>query len=151
MANVLGPDYVYIGGRTFGTLQNAVQRCSFSVSTGTKFDCIITMTGSNWSLGTTDKRYLKAIISRRYNGSINVVELEGNGTRWVGSFQPAGLGVLVETSNSNTCVVQLHNPYSNGATSGLTVEFEVVSGGGSGIPNTIQTYTGGNYTSNNIF
>ena len=151
MANILGPDYVHIGGRIFGTLQNVVQRCSFSVSTGTKFDCIITMTGSNWSLGTTDKRYLRAILSRRYAGSMNVVELEGNGGRWTGSFQSAGLGVLIETTNSSTCIVQLHNPYSNGATSGLTVEYEVVSGGNSGIPNTIQTYTGSNYTSNNIF
>jgi hypothetical protein len=151
MANKFGPDYVHIGGRIFGTLQNAVQRCSFSVSTGTKFDCIITMSGSNWSLGTTDKRYLRAIISRRYNGSINVVELEGNGSRWVNSFQSTGLGILIETSNSNTCVAQLHNSYSNGAISGLTVEYEVVSGGTAGIPNTIQTYTGSNYTSNDIF
>jgi hypothetical protein len=82
---------------------------------------------------------------------MNVVELEGNGTRWTGSFQSSGLGVLIETTNSSTCVVQLHNSYSNGATSGLTIEYEVVSGGTSGIPNTISTYTGSNYTSNNIF
>jgi hypothetical protein len=151
MANILGPDYVYIGNRIFGSLQSAVQRCSFPVSTGSKFDCIITMTGSNWSLGTTDKRYLRALLSRRYAGSMNVVELEGNGGRWTGSFQSSGLGVLIETSNSGTCIVQLHNPYSNGATAGLTIDYEVVSGGTSGIPNTISTYTGSNYTSNNIF
>ena len=120
-----------------------------AVSVGTKFDLIITMTGSNWSLGTTDKRYLRALVTRRYNGSIQVVELEGNGARFVGSFGTSGVGVIVETSNANSCIIQLHNSYSSGPNSGLTIEYEAVSGGI--IPSTIQTYTGGNYTSNNIF
>jgi hypothetical protein len=151
MANILGPDYIQIGGRYFGTLTNEVQRCEIAVSTGSKFDIIFTMTGSNWSLGTTDKRYLKALVSRRYAGSLNIVELEGNGARWTGTFQSSGLGVLAETTSASSCILQLHNSYSQGSNSGLTIEYELVSGGTGQIPNTIQTHSGVNYTANNIF
>ena len=151
MGNQIGPDYMLLGGRIFGTLTNEVQRCEIAVSTGSKFDIIFTMTGSNWSLGTTDKRYLRALVSRRYGGSLNIVELEGNGTRWTGTFQSSGLGILAETTSASSCILQLHNSYSSGSNSGLTIEYEIVSGGTGQIPNTLTTHSGSNYTANNIF
>ena len=151
MSTVLSPDYVQVSPtRFFGTLTNSVQRCSVAVSTGSKFDLIITMTGSNWSLGTTDRRYLRALVSRRYNGALSILELEGSGTRWVGTFASSGLGVLSETSNASSCILQLHNSYSSGSNSGLTIDYELI-GSLSQLPTTIQTHGGTNYTSNNIF
>lgn len=149
MSQKLTPEYLQVGNRLFGSLPSTVQRISIPVTVGTKFDLIITMTGSNWSLGTTDKRYLRALVTRRYNGSINVLELEGSGARFVSTFGSAGVGVIIETSTATSCIVQLHNSYSNGPNSGLTIEYEMVSSGLT--PTTVQQYTGGNYTSNNIF
>lgn len=151
MANELSSERLVIGGRVFGSLYNAPQRISIPVTIGSKFDLILTLTGSNWSLGTTDKRYLRCLVSRRYNGSISISELEGNGNRFTGTFQSQGVGVISETSNNNTCILQLHNPYSNGASSGFTAEYEIVSGGASFTPTMLQSYTGSSYTSNNIF
>ena len=83
------------------TLGGIVGRYSIPVSIGSKWDLIITLSGSNWSLGTTDRRFAKFYIGRRYNGNFNTAEIFGNGARFhgtLGNFASSGVGVLVETS-----------------------------------------------------
>ena len=130
------------------TLGGIVGRYSIPVSIGSKWDLIITLSGSNWSLGTTDRRFAKFYIGRRYNGNFNTAEIFGNGARFhgtLGNFASSGVGVLVETSNASSFVFQIHNSYSSGPTSGFMSHIECYS---AGKPTLIETYTGGNYTSN---
>lgn len=147
MANLFGPSTLQVGSRLFGNLTSYPQRIRFNVSLLTNINCIITMTGVNYSLGTNDGRYLRALICRRYAGALSISELEGNGSRWVNTFG-TGLGVLSETSDENNLVIQLHNSYSNPPAAQFTIDYESFGGGS---PYTIETYTGGLYTTNNIF
>ena len=129
-------------------MPSAIARYSIPVNTGTFFDIIVTMQGTNWSLGTTDKRFAKFHCSRRYAGSNNVFEVYGSGARnhgTVSSFATAGVQFLVEVSNSNSFIFQIHNSYSSPALAGFTVAIECY---GCGKPTQLSTYTGGNYTSN---
>ena len=146
MASVLSPSGLSINSYKRGGLGNSISRYRINVVTGTKFDLIVTLTGSNWSLGTTDRRYLRCYIGRRYAGHSTITELEGNGARFAGSFASSGVGVIIEQSNSSSFIMQVHNSYSQGPSSGFTSHYEMFSGGDA--PYSIETYTGSNYTSN---
>jgi hypothetical protein len=129
-------------------LPSAIARYSLTVSTGSFFDIIITLTGTNWSLGTTQTRFAKFHISRRYAGAFSTAEVFGNSARFHGTtsaFGTSGVGVCVETSNSGTFIFQIHNSYSNPPLAGFTAAIECY---GCGKPTQLSTYTGGNYTSN---
>lgn len=129
-------------------LPSAIARYSIPVSTGSFFDIIVTMQGTNWSLGTTDKRFAKFHCSRRYAGTYSVFEVYGSGARAhgaVSSFATSGIQFLVETSNSTSFIFQIHNSYSSPPLAGLTVAIECY---GCGKPTQLSTATNANYTSN---
>ena len=126
----------------------AIARYSIPVNTGTFFDIIVTMQGTNWSLGTTDRRFAKFYCGRRYAGHYNTAEIFGNGARAhgaVSTFATAGIQFLVETSNSNSFIFQIHNSYSSPPLAGLTVAIECY---GCGKPTQLSTASNANYTSN---
>jgi hypothetical protein len=144
----ISSDKVQIAGQAMFAMPSQIARYSIPVSSGSRFDLIITLCGSNWSLGTTDKRFLKVAISRRYSGSYSVTEVFGTGARFYGStanFGTSGVGVCVETSNSSSFIFQIHNTYSNGPTAGFSCHIEAY---GAGQPTQLSTYTGANYTTN---
>lgn len=130
-------------------LPSAIARYSIGgISTASFFDIIVTLQGTNWSLGTTDKRFAKFHCSRRYNGSYSTSEIYGSGARThgaVSSFASTGVQFLVETSNASSFIFQIHNSYSNPPLAGFTAAIECY---GCGKPSQIETYSGGNYTSN---
>jgi hypothetical protein len=129
-------------------LPTAIARYSIPVSTGTFFDIIVTMQGTNWSLGTTDRRFAKFYCGRRYAGAYNTAEIFGNGARFHGStsnYNTAGVGFIVENSTASSFIFQIHNSYSSPPLAGLTVAIECY---GCGKPTQLSTASNSNYTSN---
>ena len=129
-------------------LPTAIARYSIPVSVGSVFDIIVTLQGSNWSLGTTDRRFAKFYCGRRYAGAYNTAEIFGNGSRNHGAastFTSAGVQFLVETSSSTSFIFQIHNSYSNPPLAGLTVAIECY---GCSKPTQLSTASNVNYTSN---
>jgi hypothetical protein len=129
-------------------LPTAIARYSIGVTTGSFFDIIVTLQGTNWSLGTTDKRFAKFHCSRRYNGTYNTFEVYGSGARnhgAVSTFTTTGVQFLVETSTASSFIFQIHNSYSNPPLAGLTVAIECY---GCGKPTQLSTASNTNYTSN---
>ena len=144
----ISAETVDISGYQIHKMPTAIARYSIPVSTSSRIDAIFTLCGSNWSLGTTDKRMLKVHLSRRHNGSYGVYEIYGSGARFSGSlanYGTSGVGMVVETSNASSLIIQIHNSYSSGPTSGFSCHVECY---GTGKPVQLSSYTGGLYTSN---
>jgi len=130
------------------SMSASIARYSIPVNINSRLDMIITVMGTNYSLGTTDRRFAQIYIGRRYNGAYTITEKFGSGSRFHGTlsnFNTAGVGVLLEQTSANSFIFQIHNPYSHGPTSGFSCTIE---GWGFSRPTTVETYTGGNYTAN---
>jgi hypothetical protein len=130
------------------SLGNKIARYRVGSSASTIHSYIITLTGTNYSNGTNQRRFLKAHLGRAYNGGYDLTEIHGNSNRFLGStsaFNSNGIGICVETSSATELIIQIHNSGSNGPTSFFTSMIETFSGGGFV---EIEAYTGGIYYSN---
>lgn len=130
------------------SLGNKIARYRVGSSASTIHSYIITLTGTNYSNGTNQRRFLKAHLGRAYNGAYSLTEIHGNSNRFLGNtsaFTGDGIGICVETSSPTELIIQIHNSGSNGPTTFFTSMIETFTGGGF---TEIEQYTGGIYYSN---
>lgn len=130
------------------SLGNKIARYSVGSSASTIHSYIITLTGSNYSNGTNQTRFLKAHLGRVYNGAYSLTEIHGSSNRFLGdtsAFSGNGIGICVETSSPTELIIQIHNTASNGPTTFFTSMIETFTGGAF---TEIETYSGGIYYSN---
>lgn len=130
------------------SLGNKIARYRVGSNAGTIHNYIITLSGTNYSSGTNQRRFLKAHLGRAYNGAYTLAEIYGQSNRFLGdttAFNGDAIGICVETSSATELIIQIHNSGSSAPTSFFTSMIEVFSGGEF---TDIETYTGGIYTSN---
>lgn len=130
------------------SLGNKIARYRVATSIAAIHNYIITLSGTNYSNGTNQRRFLKAHLGRAYNGGYSLTEIHGVSNRFLGTtsaYSSDGIGICVETSSATELIIQIHNSSSNGPTAFFTSMIEIYSGGEF---TNIETYSGGIYYSN---
>ena len=130
------------------SLGNKIGRYQVTTSIAAALDYVITLTGTNYSNGSSDRRFLQAYLGRRYQGNYSLTAIKSNGNTFLGStsaFNGSAIGICIEQSNDTSLIFQIHNSGSSGPTSFFSSKIEIYMGGA---PTLIEEYTGGIYTSN---